>query len=62
MKLQLFLLLLCCTSTQGATEGKKPNIIIMLMDDMGWFDIGANGKYYFVGISTPGKIFIGQEL
>ena len=35
------LLLLPALTTSG-----RPNIIIMLMDDMGWGDVGANGFYF----------------
>jgi arylsulfatase len=33
--------------------GKKPNIIIFLMDDVGWMDLGFNGGGVTVGNPTP---------
>ena len=42
-RLLLLLLLHCCYA-------KKPNIVIMYMDDMGWGDIGVHGKLTQSGI------------
>ncbi|WP_330139779.1 sulfatase-like hydrolase/transferase [Legionella saoudiensis] len=36
-----------------AKTGKKPNVIIFLMDDVGWFDMGFNGGGISVGSATP---------
>ena len=33
--------------------GKKPNILIFLMDDVGWMDPGFNGGGTTVGNATP---------
>ena len=33
--------------------GKKPNIIVFLMDDVGWMDVGFNGGGIVVGNPTP---------
>ncbi len=33
--------------------GKKPNVMIFLMDDVGWFDVGFNGGGISVGNPTP---------
>jgi arylsulfatase len=33
--------------------GKKPNVIVFLMDDVGWFDLGFNGGGVTVGNPTP---------
>jgi len=33
--------------------GKKPNIIVFLMDDVGWMDMGFNGGGIAVGNPTP---------
>ena len=36
-----------------AKTGKKPNILIFLMDDVGWMDPGFNGGGTAVGNDTP---------
>jgi arylsulfatase len=36
-----------------ARTGKKPNIIIFLVDDLGWSDVGFNGGGVAVGNPTP---------
>jgi arylsulfatase len=36
-----------------AKTGKKPNILIFLMDDVGWMDPGFNGGGVAVGNATP---------
>lgn len=33
--------------------GKKPNILIFLLDDVGWMDVGFNGGGIAVGNATP---------
>ena len=33
--------------------GKRPNVIVFLMDDAGWFDFGFNGGGVTVGNPTP---------
>jgi arylsulfatase A-like enzyme len=33
--------------------GKKPNILILLLDDVGWMDLGFNGGGLAVGNETP---------
>ncbi|MGA9443323.1 MAG: hypothetical protein WBV18_07880 [Methyloceanibacter sp.] len=35
------------------TTGKKPNILIFSMDDVGWMDPGFNGGGVAVGNATP---------
>ncbi|KAK7505806.1 hypothetical protein BaRGS_00003077 [Batillaria attramentaria] len=39
-----FVLLLGCWIQSAATQQQKPNFIIMLMDDMGWGDLGVFGE------------------
>lgn len=36
-----------------ARTGKKPNVLIFLMDDVGWMDPGFNGGGVAVGNATP---------
>ena len=33
--------------------GKKPNVVIFLLDDVGWMDVGFNGGGVAVGNPTP---------
>uniref|UniRef100_A0A3B5L8K6 Galactosamine (N-acetyl)-6-sulfatase n=1 Tax=Xiphophorus couchianus TaxID=32473 RepID=A0A3B5L8K6_9TELE len=35
---------ICCSLTEKQTNGSSPNIIILLMDDMGWGDLGVLGQ------------------
>uniref|UniRef100_A0A3Q2QVZ9 N-acetylgalactosamine-6-sulfatase n=1 Tax=Fundulus heteroclitus TaxID=8078 RepID=A0A3Q2QVZ9_FUNHE len=35
---------ICCSLTENPPNGSSPNIIIMLMDDMGWGDLGVLGQ------------------
>ena len=37
----------CRTSNTTGKAQKKPNVIFMLVDDMGWMDIGANGSTFY---------------
>jgi arylsulfatase len=37
----------------AAKTGKKPNILIFLLDDVGWMDTGFNGGGVAVGNATP---------
>jgi arylsulfatase len=37
----------------AARTGKKPNVVIFLMDDVGWMDPGFNGGGTAVGNATP---------
>lgn len=46
----LYSLLLCCAANAFAQATKKPNVIIILMDDMGY---GDTEPYGMTGISTP---------
>ncbi len=43
-------LILICMSILSAcifTENKQPNFVFILVDDMGWMDIGANGSTFY---------------
>ncbi|XP_078608896.1 N-acetylgalactosamine-6-sulfatase-like [Branchiostoma floridae x Branchiostoma japonicum] len=40
----VFVFLLCLCDVRGAEPSSTPNIIIMLMDDMGWGDLGILGQ------------------
>ena len=44
-----FLLLLFCVqvNAQKANVAKKPNIVFILIDDMGWKDLGTNGSSFY---------------
>ncbi|MGZ5043535.1 MAG: sulfatase-like hydrolase/transferase [Methylobacter sp.] len=41
--------------------GKKPNILVFLMDDVGWMDPGFNGGGVAVGNPTPAMDKLAQE-
>lgn len=45
----LFILLLFISGSSCSADKtkKKPNVIFMLVDDMGWMDIGANGSTFY---------------
>ncbi|XP_020508512.2 N-acetylgalactosamine-6-sulfatase [Labrus bergylta] len=42
--LTLLSALICCSLTDKPPKASSPNIIIMLMDDMGWGDLGVFGQ------------------
>ena len=42
-------------------KGKKPNIVVFLMDDVGWMDFGFNGGGISVGSPTPDVDKIASE-
>ena len=44
-----------------AKTGKKPNILIFLMDDVGWMDPGFNGGGTAVGNPTPNMDRLAHE-
>jgi arylsulfatase A-like enzyme len=44
---RLILLCIALHSAAGAAEGRRPNIVLFLIDDLGWRDIGANGSTYY---------------
>src|SRR5262245_30756856 len=37
----------------GAAEGKKPNVVMLMQDDTGWFDFGCYGGGRSLGHPTP---------
>lgn len=41
--------------------GKKPNFLIVLLDDVGWMDLGFNGGGITVGSPTPQMDIVGKE-
>ena len=43
-------LLLACAATAGAAPDRPPNFVVILMDDMGWRDIGCMGNTF---VETP---------
>jgi arylsulfatase A-like enzyme len=52
MKLFLMILLVCVAAV-GANAQKKPNVVIMLADNVGYGDIGAYGAGEIRGMPTP---------
>ena len=52
MKLVLMVLLVCVAAV-GASAQKKPNVVIMLGDNVGYGDIGAYGAGEVRGMPTP---------
>ncbi|XP_074522304.1 N-acetylgalactosamine-6-sulfatase [Halichoeres trimaculatus] len=44
LALALFSALICCSLAEKPSNVPSPNIIIMLMDDMGWGDLGVFGQ------------------
>lgn len=44
-----------------AKTGKKPNVVIFLMDDVGWMDPGFNGGGVAIGNATPNMDRLANE-
>jgi len=44
-----------------AKTGRKPNILIFLLDDVGWMDMGFNGGGVAVGNATPNMDELAQD-
>ncbi|MDF1754461.1 MAG: sulfatase [Verrucomicrobiales bacterium] len=47
MKKSLYLILLTLTTLTAVAEAKKPNIMFILIDDFGWYDVGYNGSTFY---------------
>ena len=52
------LCLLALASTLSAAAPRKANIVLFLIDDLGWRDIGANGSTYY---QTPNVDRLARE-
>ncbi len=37
----------CAAGLQGQVVGRQPNIVFILVDDMGWKDVGFNGSHFY---------------
>jgi arylsulfatase A-like enzyme len=48
-------------SALAAKTGKKPNILVFLMDDVGWMDPGFNGGGVALGNATPNMEKLANE-
>lgn len=48
-------------SNLQARFGKKPNILVFLLDDVGWMDLGFNGGGVAVGNPTPSMDRVAHE-
>ena len=49
----LIVILLLCVAAVGANAQNKPNVVIMLADNVGYGDIGAYGAGEVRGMPTP---------
>lgn len=59
LKICLVLALLSAfTCVANGQQGKKPNIVFFLVDDLGWMDIGANGSSFY---ETPNVDELARE-
>ena len=41
------LLLSTCLALQLAAAAEKPNVVLFLVDDLGWMDLGCQGSSYY---------------
>ncbi|MDG0964140.1 MAG: sulfatase-like hydrolase/transferase, partial [Opitutales bacterium] len=39
--------LFCSVNTDAAKENAKPNVILVLVDDMGWMDLSCQGSDFY---------------
>jgi len=58
MKTILLTPLCLATIFAARTEAARPNVLFILVDDMGWGDLGANGG---AGVPTPGMDRLARE-
>lgn len=47
MKKILYLALLVSTFATADAEAEKPNVLFILIDDFGWYDVGYNGSQFY---------------
>ena len=47
MKYLCFLLLTACAFAANAADSAKPNVVFILVDDLGWMDLSCQGSDYF---------------
>lgn len=45
--LRLIMLSLACACPVSAEAIEKPNVIFVLVDDLGWYDVGYNGSSFY---------------
>jgi len=44
MRYPLSVLILLCSALTASADGRRPNVIVILADDLGWGDVGFNGR------------------
>ena len=47
MKNLLSLTLVALAFTSARAESEKPNVLFILIDDFGWYDVGYNGSKFY---------------
>ena len=43
----IFLILACCMSELNAQKNNQPNVVFIMIDDLGWKDVGFMGSTYY---------------